>query len=271
MRGRVIPILAAIACLAGPVSAAPLTLISKAPAPQMATDELLLHSGSLGRDFLIQVTHPFAEKPGKSYPAIYALDGGYSIAGPMAWVMGGGGAMARAFVVSVGYRPDAYAMRDRDLLFQPVDHDGRTIGGGGADFERFLVDELMPFIAARYAVEPANSVLFGHSEGGLFAAHVMLDRPAAFSSYIICSPALWMEPDLIDRLPQARPSAGAPRVFVGVGGKEDARMTEAARIVAAALSANYSVRSETFAGAAHLAYYPMAVATAFPYVLPPER
>lgn len=261
----------AVLCAATPsaLAASPLRVISQGPAPQMATDQFVVHSERVGRDFLVQVTHPFAPtRPGQKYPAIYALDSGYGLAGPEGWVLGGSGGMEQALIVSVGNPPSDYGMRNTDLLFPTIHDRGRTIGGGGAAFAAFLVEELQPFIAQRYPIDPARAVLFGHSLGGLFALEVILDRPQAFSGYVIASPSIWQDPGILERLTAAVRQPTAQKVFVAVGGKEEARMIAGAADVARVLSKGFEVRDETFAGATHLSYYPMAIAEGFPYVLP---
>ena len=259
--------------LAFPASADPLRIVSQGPASQMATDQFVVHSERVGRDFLVQVTHPFATTtPGRKYPVISALDGGYGLAGPEGWVLGGSGGMEQAFIVSVGYQPRDYAMRNIDLLFPSTQAHGRTIGGGGggAAFAAFLAEELQPFIADRYPIDPRRSVLFGHSLGGLFALEMIVDRPQAFSGYLIGSPSIWQDPGILERLAAAVHRPTGQRAFVAVGGQEDARMTEGAARTAEALSKGFVVRADTFAGATHLSYYPMAIAEGFPYVLPAE-
>jgi predicted alpha/beta superfamily hydrolase len=47
-----------------------------------------------------------------------------------------------------------------------------------------------PFIAARYAVDPARQILYGKSLGGLAVLHQMFTDPTAFSTYIAASPAI---------------------------------------------------------------------------------
>ncbi len=78
-----------------------------------------------------------------------------------------GGGMENALIVSVNTPDDK---RDISLLHARVENDGRPLGGGGAAFEAFLLDELRPFIEARYPADADNSILFGHSFGGAFAA-----------------------------------------------------------------------------------------------------
>lgn len=104
-------------------------------------------------------------------------------------------------VVSVGYGtqalPEIFRLRSRD--FTPtVDPDyGRTsdpaMMGGAGRFLAFLRDELKPWVEDRYGVDPADSMYFGYSLGGLFATHVLLTEPSLFQRYGIGSPSLWWD------------------------------------------------------------------------------
>src|SRR3546814_1175271 len=64
---------------------------------------------------------------------------------------------------------------------------------GGADaLLAFLIETLRPEIAARYPqTDGAEQILFGHSLGGLFAAHALLTRPGAFDAFLVSSPSLY--------------------------------------------------------------------------------
>ena len=64
---------------------------------------------------------------------------------------------------------------------------------GGADrFLEFIDGELKPWVNENFRTEPFE-ILGGHSFGGLFAVHVMLNRPDSFDAYIAVSPSLWWD------------------------------------------------------------------------------
>ena len=90
-------------------------------------------------------------------------------------------------------------------------------------FEAFLLEDLKPFIQAKFpAADPNRSVLFGHSFGGLFAANVFADKPDAFYGYIIGSASAWADPALIARVAAAAPRANGQHIYLTVGEKENA-------------------------------------------------
>jgi len=64
---------------------------------------------------------------------------------------------------------------------------------GGADkFIEFLEVELMPYINEHYRTADFN-VFSGHSLGGLFSIHALLNKPNLFDGYMAVSPSLWWD------------------------------------------------------------------------------
>ncbi len=262
--------LAASAC----AQPAAMTVVSVGPDTPAGAQRYVLHSARLGRDFVVVVSTPsgpFVE-PGRKIAAVYALDGGYGVAGPIGQLMAWSGTMSPAYVVSIGYPDGQASRRDSDLLFRPTVRDGVTIGGGGAAFEAFLTTELRPFLEARYPLDSTKAILFGHSYGGLFAANVLARAPGAFAGYIIASPSIAADPQALAGLAHVASKGERRRVYVAVGEREDAGMVEGAKQLAAILAApgsTFTVESRVFAGEGHIGYYPLLVPAAFAWILPP--
>ena len=200
------------------------------------------------------------------------------MAGPQGVLLSNTSAMEPAIIVSVGYLPGQASFRNTDLLHNPVTQDKSTYGGGGAAFEAFLLEDLKPFIEGRFPADPARSVLFGHSFGGLFAANVFADRPDAFYGYIIGSASAWADPALIARVAAAAPRAHGQRIYLTVGEKEGAgkpgggtNMTDGYNGLLKALKGHPGVilKAQLYKGETHLSYYPRLVTDGFPAVLPP--
>jgi predicted alpha/beta superfamily hydrolase len=261
-----------------------LTVLSESEADGNAR-QFVVHSAQVDRDFVVMVSPPpiFASwvsedmkaagsrQKDQKLPAIYALDSGYGIAGPIAQMMIGVGTMSPAWVVSVGYPEGQVDWRRTDFLHRSVSDGGATFGGGGARFQTFLTQELRPFLEAKYPLDPAKAILFGHSFGGLFAAGVLTESPDTFDGYIIASASVWIDPQLLEKFAAA--SGGKThRVFVAVGEQEDRKMLDgvnqlAARLIAAPSS--FQVEKRVFAHGNHISYYPLLVAEAFAWILPP--
>ena len=254
--------------------AQPIAIVSEGPYAPAGAQQLVVHSARLQRDYVVVVSAPPPGPltAGHKLPAIYALDGGYGVAGPIAQMMAWAFMMSPAYVVSIGY-PDGHAAdRDTDLLHRATVRDGATIGGGGAAFEAFLESDLRPWLEARYPLDPNRAILFGHSYGGLFAANVLADAPTSFAGYVIASPSVFADPQLLARLPAAAPKGGGRRVYVAVGGGETANdMVGDAKRIGAALSApgsTFVVQTRIFDGETHISYFPLLVPAAFGWILP---
>jgi predicted alpha/beta superfamily hydrolase len=62
--------------------------------------------------------------------------------------------------------------------------------GGSAAFRRFIRDELMPAIDARYRTTTERAII-GESLAGLFVVETFLREPSLFDEYIAFDPSLW--------------------------------------------------------------------------------
>jgi hypothetical protein len=88
-------------------------------------------------------------------------------------------------------------VRDLTPTHADIKHSDGTVEtfptSGGADkFLDFIEAELVPEIEKRYATHPYR-VFAGHSLGGLFAIHALINRPALFNACIATSPSLWWD------------------------------------------------------------------------------
>lgn len=257
-----------------------------APAGLWYSEQFVLHSTSVGRDFLIQIARPAKPVPGKT-PALFLLDGNtaFGLAAPMIGLDGFGGAFEPAFVVAIGYpvqtKTEWETLRQIDLTFAPLPPMGGKAAegqsGGGAAYERFLTTELRPLIEARYHTDPHRAILAGHSFGGLFVSHVLLNDPGAFDAYLIGSPSIWAEPELLAKARSFVAPAKA-RVFLGVGAEEtlgyndDYHMVGNTGTLAALLTghaSNLDLRLEIFPGEGHVTSIPVLLEHGFRYLLPP--
>ncbi len=116
--------------------------------------------------------------------------------------------------------------------WEPLLPDGQRMGGA----DRFLAclrDEVRPFIEGRYDVAAEGATLFGCSLAGLFGLYAMLTEPEVFDSYVIGSPAIWWDDEMLLGVEERRAAADRDlraRAFVGVGSlEEDERLPWLAR------------------------------------------
>jgi len=258
------------------IAHAAMTIVSDTkPAIVVRTDEIVVHSAEIGRDYIIEVTLPDLP-PDKKAPVVYALDGGYGIVGPAARLMAGGNRIAPAYIVSIGYpnpRGHNFGPREADFLHKKITLGDRTLGGGGAAFESFLLKEVRPMIEARYAIDPKCSVLVGHSSGAIFATTMLLTHPDAFSAYVIGSmPIRGYDSTIPDQLRAIAAHGDGKRVFVGLSPDDvAARGSDAYAPALTGKESTFQVRSEVFEGESHVSSYLALVTRGLPFVLPPER
>jgi predicted alpha/beta superfamily hydrolase len=192
-------VLLLVSCVSGPSrlgtappdDGAPLTLGTKHSLRSAILDE--------ERGFRLYLP-PGYESSSERYPVLYLLDGDahFHHSTGIVQFLAGNQHIPQMIVVGV-----SNTARTRDLTPEvhgnfpvPGNTSGRSIAesyptAGGADrFLRFLEEELAPYIEARYRTRPYR-VLVGHSFGGLFALHALMNRPESFHAYIAISPSLW--------------------------------------------------------------------------------
>lgn len=79
-------------------------------------------------------------------------------------------------------------------------------GGNAGKFIEFFREELQPFIEQKYRTQPYKT-LIGHSAGGFFSLHTLLQAPDTFDAYVALDPSIWWDDGrLIDDLKEAQAS-----------------------------------------------------------------
>lgn len=201
-----------------------------------------------GEPYFIMVSRPAGPPPDQGYPVLYVLDGNaYFASFAEARYLQAGDVtnpfakpdIGHSIVVAVGYPATDMPFDIRRLydftppmMKNPPPSQARLAkypSGGQDEFIDFLVNQLRPEIARRYAIDPNRQALFGHSLGGLFALHVLYTRPHAFSAIIAASPAQgWNEQEILveerefsRRLSQGEIEAPMSRVLLLAGEDEE--------------------------------------------------
>jgi predicted alpha/beta superfamily hydrolase len=174
--------------------AAPLAAQETPPDPVPAHDTLTVASRALGEARRINVHTPraYATAPSARFPVLYMPDGGIDEDFPhVVATVDSLIALGRIRPVIVVGVPNTERRRDltgptrvgRDSAIAPH-------VGGSAAFRRFLRDELLPAIDARYRTT-AERGLVGESLAGLFVVETFLAEPALFAHYVAFDPSLW--------------------------------------------------------------------------------
>lgn len=164
------------------------------PAPLAIGEAFTLQSKVLSETRRINVYLPpgYAEAADKRFPVLYMPDGGLAedflhVAGFVQVCVGNG--TMRPFVL-VGIENTE---RRRDLTGPTQNAEDKKIAarvGGSAAFRKFLRDELMPDVKARYRTTDETAIV-GESLAGLFVIETFLLEPDLFDTYIAIDPSLW--------------------------------------------------------------------------------
>lgn len=194
------------------------------------------HSDIMEEDRVIIVGTPSGyERSDKEYPVLYLLDGGMHFQHTTAITefLAANLYIPQMIVVAIN-SPD----RIRDLTTKSVDTaeiERYPTHGGFERFQRYIKEELMPWVDKNYRTHPYN-ILVGHSFGGLFAVQSLISEPGLFDAYLTISPSMhWNTQSLvsesenffesIDNLPttfymsagnEGRESLGGMRKLAGV-------------------------------------------------------
>jgi predicted alpha/beta superfamily hydrolase len=157
-------------------------------------DTLTVISRSLGETRHINVYMPvgYASSARSRFPVLYMPDGGIDEDFPhVVNTVDSLIALRKIRPVIVVGIPNTE--RRRDLTGPTRVPKDSTIAphvGGSAAFRRFIRDELMPAIEARYRTTTERAII-GESLAGLFVVETFLREPAVFDEYIAFDPSLW--------------------------------------------------------------------------------
>jgi predicted alpha/beta superfamily hydrolase len=226
--------------------------------------------------------------PSLTYPVLYLLDGNqyFAAATDMLQRLIEQQSVGPALLVAIGYPEDDptiwQARRSYDMTPSPsTETEEMRETGGAALFLRVIEEEIKPFVAARYNVNPRQQSLFGHSYGGLFALYTLFKQPESFATYISSSPSIWyneLEVLAGEAAFMARASAGevhAGLLLTSAADEQAAespeRMLDNASELAQRLAAVGNFRSERviFAGEDHFTVPFAALNRALRFALPP--
>jgi predicted alpha/beta superfamily hydrolase len=157
-------------------------------------DTLMVQSRALGEPRRINVHTPadYASSTRSRFPVLYMPDGGIDEDFPhivnTVDSLIALGAIRPVIVVGI---PNTE--RRRDLTGPTRVAKDSTVAphvGGSAAFRRFIRDELIPAIDARYRTTTERAII-GESLAGLFVVESFLREPELFDEYIAFDPSLW--------------------------------------------------------------------------------
>jgi predicted alpha/beta superfamily hydrolase len=162
-------------------------------APLAIGETFTIASNAVGETRRINVYLPpgYADASDKRFPVLYMPDGGMAedflhVAGLVQ--VGAGNGTMRPFVL-VGIENTE---RRRDMTGPTENAKDKEIAPrvGGSSFRKFLREELMPEVKARYRTSEETAIV-GESLAGLFVFETLLMEPDLFDTYVAFDPSLW--------------------------------------------------------------------------------
>lgn len=149
-----------------------------------------IHSDILNekRNILIYLPDNYTSSQMK-YPVIYLLDGNYFFL-PTSGIVEFLSKINKAPKMIVAAIVNTNRFRDFSPPKSNLAVPNSSDNGRATRFLAFLKNELMPYMNKNYHTETYN-IFIGHSLGGLFVIHTLLNEPKLFDAYIAISPALF--------------------------------------------------------------------------------
>ncbi len=262
--------------LAATTAAALVPAVSRAVTPD---GTFMVDSRVLGGQRRINMALPpgYAGSRGR-FPVLYLLDGGtvqedFPKITDLIAQMTAAGTLAPMIVVGI-----EGVDRKHDLTHPATFADDLKLlpqSGGSAAYRRFLVDELRPWVKARYRTD-GRSGLIGESLAGLFVVETFLRDPRAFDAYLAASPSLWWDDQSLSRQASILLAKGGfkgRRLYLSIG-DEGATMQEGVDRVVAALKAappkGLAWRYDPQPNEHHGTIYDPSAKAGLPWLLPPR-
>lgn len=259
----------------------------------------LIESRFNNQTYVIRVQVPASRRGGtERFPVLYLTDVNGQLDGSFIQWLQLSGEVERFITVGIGYPVDniaqSMALRGRDMTptfvdgLSDYDHIplegivpvGTAEGSGGApEFLQFIQEQLIPFVDANYNTIPGKNSFSGHSLGGLFGLYVLFHHPDVFENYIIGSPSIWWDDEIVLKWAREQAQSGErldARVYLSVGGREEVisgtvvKMTSNVysleAILANASIAGLDLKTEVFPDEEHMSVFPMIQSRGLRYI-----
>jgi predicted alpha/beta superfamily hydrolase len=212
---------------------APIVVFAQLPTPGLTTigttDSIFSQTLKEQRRYVVYTPPGYQQSVylPRSYPVVYLLDGGahfHSFTGLLQFLSTGiNGTFVVPEMIVVGVLNTDRA-RDLTPTESTKGSDGKPLPpgmvtsktGGGANFLRFLRNELIPHIDSTYRTDPYR-LLVGHSLGGITAVQALYTMPETFNGYIAIDPSMWWDERVLVRQAReffAKPSLPNRSLFV---------------------------------------------------------
>ncbi len=253
------------------------TETAKNTAPLVIGETFTMESKALSETRRINVYLPpnYHAEPAVRLPVLYMPDGGLAedflhVAG-LVQVSVGNETMRPFLLVGI-----ENTQRRRDMTGPTENPEDKKIApqtGGSAAFRKFLRDELMPQVKARYRTTGETAIV-GESLAGLFVVETFFLEPDLFDTYLAFDPSLWWNRQALVKAAEARLRAwskGEKTLYLATSG--DSGLGEVAQrlgeILKSAAAPSVHWHHETMPEEKHATIYHPAALKAFRTVFKP--
>jgi len=160
------------------------------------------------------------EKSNKNYPVLYVTDGQWNFTRLLNayWSQRFDGFVPDLIVVGITWTGDYDANRFRDL--SPTFIRSYPNSGNASKFLTVIKNEIARYVDSTYRTDKNDRALFGASLGGLFAVCALFHEPALFNRYIISSPSIFWDDEIVfkyEKMFAEKNRELNAKVFIGTG------------------------------------------------------
>ncbi|MCW4468548.1 alpha/beta hydrolase-fold protein [Flavobacterium sp. MFBS3-15] len=174
------------------------------------------------------------------YPVLYVLDGNmnFPLIVPIHDLLDSSGEIEKVIIIAIGdrdqsaqtwlisraldYTPSNDPVANADIASGQNIASDRIKSGGADNFAKVLQEEIIPYIDSHYKTTNDRGIA-GHSLGGLFAAHCLINKQGIFNRYGISSPSLFWDNSKIiseEKLFAEKHKTLIAKVFISIGSLE---------------------------------------------------
>tara|TARA_R110002051_G_scaffold188453_1_gene257855 strand:+ start:7688 stop:8941 length:1254 start_codon:yes stop_codon:yes gene_type:complete len=194
-------------------------------------DSLYSHNLKDFREIYIDLPENYNPSSNTKYPVAYILDGETLL--PTVSILQNfysGGYIPEMILIGISNSKN----RTRDLTPTKIDSKyGMPFteeNGQASIFLKFIEEELIPFVEKKYPVTNYRT-LIGHSYGGLFTMHTLINNPKLFANYLAIDPSLdWDNQKIVKQAKDifTKNSLKGKSLFMSLGGQlhmQDSKVT----------------------------------------------
>jgi len=191
------------------------------------TQLLTIHSSIAGADYDLYIGLPRKyQDTTLRFPVLFLLDGQYdfSLLNGICGDLYYDGFLPELITVGItwsGDHPNYDSLRTRDLTPTTIKQVPYT--GNAPKFLAFIKSELIPYIDSKYRTDKKDRTLMGSSLGGLFTLYTMFHETELFTRYILTSPALQWDNNVVSTYEETYHSTHTrlpARVFMAISSLE---------------------------------------------------